>query len=298
MSVSGTSILAAQYVAVQNKAELLLGLGAGSNGYGQSLSSSDVVIGNTITKAQWDQLRFDITNIRLHQDGVVPNIVEVAVGDVIQGSGATPVLNYDTVVDSAIVNKFVIAGNQSVVSAKASQTYSTAWSTNLSATLTCVFASADQARHFFNSGGKIRFTTSHAGGTATPQVNAWKTVFAAASTQSFAADTLIKNYYTLTDVYQTYFITTLSSPYSANSYRLEARCNVPNNSSGLATQVEIRIVLNDGYVDQFPNAGGIDSVDGTLTISVDELKAAGNLVPSGNFIITSPSYSLSAITGS
>lgn len=303
MSVSGTSILAAQYVAVQNKAEALLGLGAGSNGYGQPLSSTDVVIGNTITKAQWDQLKFDIINIRLHQDGTVPNIVEVAVGDVIQGSGATPVLNYDALLNQAIVNKFAVVSTQSVVTAKASQVYSTAWSTNLSTTLTCVFASADQARHFFNSGGKIRFTANHTGGSATQQVNAWKTVFAAAGTQEFGANTSpVANYYTLTDVYQTYFLSVLSSPYSANNYRLEARCNVVNNSSGLATQLEIRITLVDNYIDPGDNPGDnpdtVDIVDGTLTIAVDELKAAGNLLPSGNFIIISPSYSLSAITGS
>ena len=223
-------------------------------------------------------------------------------GDVIQGSGATPVLNYDVLLNQAIVNKFAIAGNQSVVTAKASQVYSTGWNTNLSATLTCVFASANEARHFFNSGGKIRFTTSHTGGSATQQVNAWKTVFGTAGTQEFGADTSPAiNYYTLTNVYQTYFLSVLSSPYSANNYRLEARCNVANNSSGLATQLEIRITLVDNYIDPGDNPGDnpdtVDIVDGTVTISVDELKAAGNLIPSGNFTITSPSYSLSAITG-
>jgi hypothetical protein len=40
-----------------------------------------VFIGNTVTKAQWDALRYDIINIRLHQDGVVPVIATVNVGD-------------------------------------------------------------------------------------------------------------------------------------------------------------------------------------------------------------------------
>lgn len=312
MSVSGTSIFAAQYVAVQNKAESLLGIGAGSNGYGQPLSSTDVVIGNTITKTQWDQLKFDIINIRLHQDGDVPNIVEVAVGDVIQGSGATPVLNYDILLNQAILNKFALATNQSVVTAKVSQTYTTAWSNNLSAVLICVFTSANEARHFFNSGGRIRFTTSLVGGSVSQQVVAWKDIFNIAGTQSFGADVSvlppiqILGYYNLTNAYQTYFTIKPSGLYGyrqgGNSYRLEARCNVPNNNSGLATQVEFRITLDDVYVDPDPVGGSqyppSDTVNGTLTISVDELKAAGNLVPSGNFTIISPSYSLSAITGS
>lgn len=296
---SGTTILAAQYVAIQNKAELLLGVGAGSNGYGQPLSSSDVVSGNTIEKTQWDQLRFDIVNIKLHQDGTVPDIAVVAVGDVIQGSGATPVLNYNTLVDQATANKFIVATSQSAVTAKTNQTYSSAWNTNLSSTLTCVFTSANEARHFFNSGGKIRLTTSHTGGSATPQVNAWKNVFAAAGTQSFGAATDPSiNYYNLTNVFQTYFLTTLSSPYSANSYRLEASCNVSNNTTGSATQVNIRLTLADSYVDLYPSFGNNDSVDGTVTVSIDELKAAGNLLPAGNFVVTGPSYSLSVITGS
>ena len=56
----GTNVLAAQYVAIQNKAESMIGTGAGTLGYGQSVQSSDVFTGNTITKAQWDLIKFDI----------------------------------------------------------------------------------------------------------------------------------------------------------------------------------------------------------------------------------------------
>jgi hypothetical protein len=83
---------------------------------------------------------------------------------------------------------------------------------------------------------------------------------------------------------------------------LEARCNVANNSSGTATTVELRIVLTDGYVDPGNSIGDnpntIDRVTGTLTITVEELKASGSLIPTGTFTITSPSYSLSTITAS
>ena len=86
------------------------------------------------------------------------------------------------------------------------------------------------------------------------------------------------------------------------SYTLEARTDVANNSTGTATQLFLRVTLADSYVDPDVASGASfppgDTVNGTLTLAVSELKAAGSLQPSGSFVITSPSYSLSAITGS
>jgi hypothetical protein len=293
----GTNILAAQYVTIQDKAQSLIGTGSGTRGYGQTVQSSDVFTGNTITKAQWDLIKFDIINIKLHQDGVLPGIVNVNVGDPINFGASAPNTNYDTLLETAITNRFQIASSQSVVNSAASRTYTTSWSTSLTATLTCTFSTADQARYFFNSGGKVRFTSTLSGGSSTPQINAWVNLLASVGTQSFGADTGIVNYYNLTNSFQTYYQSSLSSPYSANNYRLEASTNVSNNSSGTATQLFLRVTLSDSYVDPGAPAPG-DLVNGTLTIAASELKASGLLQPSGTFAITSPSYSLSIISGS
>jgi hypothetical protein len=183
------------------------------------------------------------------------------------------------------------------VNSAASQTYTTPWSTSLTATLTCTFSTADQARYFFNSGGKVRFTTSLSGGSSTAQINAWINFLASVGTQSFGADTGSVNYYNLTNSFQIYYQSSLSSPYSANNYRLEARTNVSDNSTGTATQLFLRVTLSDSYVDPGAPAPG-DLVNGTVTIAASELKASGILQPSGTFAITSPSYSLSVISGS
>jgi hypothetical protein len=262
------------------------------------VQSADVFIGNTITKAQWDALRYDIINIRLHQDGVVPLIATVNVGDPIGYGVSSPNSNYDILMEQAIANRFNIAGNQSVIAAKGNVTYSSSWSTQAQTVVTVTFSTATEARYFFNSGGKIRAVSQITGGSATPQVNAWKNFLASAGTVSFGADTGPSvNFYTLTNSYQIFYTNSLSTPYSANSYRLEASCNVSDNSSGTATQISIRITLLDSYVDLGLPAPG-DSVDGTLTISVQELKASGQLQPSGTFTVTSPTYSLSAISAS
>jgi hypothetical protein len=295
---SGTSIFASQFVTIQDKAQSLLGTGSGTRGYGQTVLSSDVFTGNTITKAQWDALRYDIINIRLHQDGVLPNIATINVGDPISYGPGSPNTNYDILLEQAIANRFNIAGNQSIVSAKASQTYSSSWSVQAQSILTCTFANANDARYFFNSGGKLRVNASISGGSATSQVNAWKNFLGSVGTVSFGANTNPNvNFYNLTNSYQLYYQNNLSTPYSANNLRLEARCNVADNSAGTATQVFLRITLLDSYVDPHIDPPG-DAVDGTLTIAVQELKASGILEPSGTFTITSPTYSLSSITAS
>jgi hypothetical protein len=294
----GSDITAAGFVTIQNKAESLLGTGAGSRGYNQTVVSSDVFTGNQITQVQWDLLKTDIINVLYHQNGELPNIVTVNSGDVIQFGAGHPNNNYDTLLDTAAANRFQVAASQSVVTSKGVATYTSAWSSSAQFTLTVTFSTADQGRYFFNSGGKIRLNTSISGGSGTAQYNAWVNFLNSVGIRSFGADTdPLVNYYTLTDSFQTYYQSSLSTPYSANNYRLEARTNVSNNSTGTATILTLRVTLTDAYTDPGAPAPG-DSVDGILTISVEELKAAGTLFPSGSFSITSPTYSLSGITAS
>ncbi len=303
MTASGTQIFASEYVTIQNKAESLLGTGTGTRGYGQTIQSTDVFQGNTITKAQWDALRYDIVNIRLHQDGVLPAIVEVNKGDPIGYGAANPNTNYDTLLEQAIVNRFNLASNQSVATNIGAATRSSAWSASASVTLTCTFGTSNAARYFFNSGGKVRFTSTITGGSGTAQTNSWINFLTSVGTKSFGADTdPLVNYYTLTNSYQTYYQGSLSTPYSANNIKFEAKTDVADNSTGTATVLYLKVTLSDAYVDPDTIFGGSqppgDSVDGTLTISAEELKAVGPMQPSGTFTIASPTYSLSAITAS
>jgi hypothetical protein len=296
---TGSNITAAGFVTIQNKAESLLGPGAATRGYNQTLLSSDVFTGNQITRAQWDLLKTDIVNILYHQTGELPNIITVNSGDVIVYGAGNPNTNYDTLLETAAANRFQVAASQSVVSAKGAATYTSAWSSSAQFTLTVTFSTADQGRYFFNSGGKIRLNTVISGGTGNSQHNAWVNFLNSVGIRSFGADTDPSiNYYTLTNSFQTYYQNSLSTPYSSNNYRLEARTNVSNNSTGTATILTLRVTLTDAYVPQGAAPAPSDQVDGTMTISVEELKAAGALIPSGSFSITSPTYSLSVITAS
>lgn len=296
----GSEITAAGYVVIQNKAESLLGSGSASRGYNQTVLSSDVSPGNQITRAQWDLLKTDIVNILYHQTGQLPNIITVNPGDVIQFGAAHPNNNYDTLLTTATANRFVVAASQSILSAKGSVTYPGTWSSSAQFTLTVTFATADQGRYFFNSGGQIRLNTSISGGVlATAQKTAWVNFLNSVGVRAFGAgtDPLI-NYYTLTNSFQTCFQGALSGPYGANNYKLEARCNVANNILGTATVLTLKITLTDNYVDLYPSPPPGDATDGVITIAVEELKAAGTMFPSGTFSIIGPSYSLSPITAS
>ena len=296
---TGSNITAAGFVTIQNKAESLLGPGSATRGYNQTVLSSDVFTGNQITRAQWDLLKTDIINILYHQNGELPNIVTVNSGDVIIYGAGHPNTNYDTLLATAEANRFSVAASQSTVTSRGAATYTSAWSSSAQFTLTVTFGTADQGRYFFNSGGKIRLNTVISGGTGNAQHNAWVNFLNSVGIRSFGADTDPSiNYYTLTNSFQTYYQSSLSTPYSANNYRLEARTNVSNNSTGTATILTLRVTLTDAYVPTGAAPAPSDQVDGTMTISVEELKAAGTLFPSGSFSITSPTYSLSVITAS
>jgi len=302
---TGLIIEAVDYTTIRNKIIAIMGtsatLGTGQNGYGQTLLSSAVVPGNQVTKAQWDNLRYDILNARIHQDGVVPTIVTATQGQPIRYGAGHPNNQYNTQADTAVANKWNIGTGQFVIDAATSATRTTAWSTSLTATVTVTFNSADEARYFFNSGSKIRCTSSRTGGTGSPQNSSWSNILDTAGTVAFGGNTSGLNFYNLTSSYQTFYNLTTSAPYTGNQYSIEVRSNTPDNSVGGATVLEFRVTYTDTYT--YTGSGSStfpDNIDGTLTLTVDELRASGTLQGpiSSPFVITRPIYSISGISGS
>lgn len=286
---AGSQISAVDYNIIRQKIINIMGTGGGQSGYGQTISSTDVAQGNQVTKDQWDALRFDILNARIHQDGIVPNIVEAVRGRPITYGSGSPNNQYNIQADLAVANKFAVGTSQFVIDTGLTRTRTDSWSTTVSNTVTVTFATADRARWFFNSGGKIRFTSSRTGGSNTAQNSSWSSLLAAAGTVLFGANTPRANFYNLTTNDQEVYSTTSSAPYSANSYSIKARCNVSNNSGGTANEIIFTIIWQDAYVDNQPSPPP-DLVDGTLTLVIDELRAAGSLLPAGTFSIQRPSY--------
>lgn len=296
----GDLISASDYNTIRNKIINVIGTGVGNSGYGQTTFSTSVSAGNTVTKAQWDALRYDIYNSLLHQIGSPPSIVTAAAGGVISYGAGNPNTQYDTLADQAITNRFDLGAGQFVTETIGSESYSSSWYSSLSSTVTVTFNTAEEARFFFNSGGKIRFASSRSGGSGTAQNSAWSNLLSSAGTQVFGANAPGVNFFNLTSSYQTAFNLTASSPYSANIWRIEALCNVPNNSAGTANIVTFRVSWIDGYYDPGPEPSPPpgDLVDGTLTLSVDSVRASGSLLPSGAFSINNyQSATVGSISG-
>jgi len=297
----GDLISATDYNTIRSKIINVIGTGVGNSGYGQTTFSTLVSVGNTVTKAQWDALRYDIYNALLHQLGSAPAIFVPTVGGVISYGAGNPNNQYDTLADQAVSNRFDLGTGQFVTEIIGSESFTDSWYQSCSSTVTVTFNTADQARYFFNSGGQIRFSSSRTGGTGTAQNSAWSSLLAASGTRSFGGNAPGVNFYSLTNSYQTAYNLTASSPYSANIWRIEALCNVANNSSGTANVVTFRVSWIDGYFDPGPEPSPPpgDLVDGILTLSVDSVRASGSLIPGGSFSITNyQSATVGPISGS
>jgi hypothetical protein len=294
----GDLISESDYNTIRNKIINVMSTGSGNSGYGQTTFSSSVSSGNTVTKAQWDALRYDLYNAIFHQTGSVPSITTVAVGDVIRYGASNPNYQYNTLADQATSNRFDLGVGQFVTDALQTTNRSTSWYSSVSCTASVTFNTAEQARFFFNSGGKIRFSSSRTGGTSSQQNTAWSNVLSTAGTQVFGGATPAINFFNLTSSYQEFYSLSAISPYSANKWKIEALCNVANNSAGTANIITFRITWVDDYTDTGPEVAPDDYVDGTLTINMDAVRASGFLQPAGSFTIVAPASStITAITG-
>lgn len=307
----GSTIEAIDYNSIRAKVTRIWGTGSGSEGYGQPLLSSDVTSSDNpltltvdeakITEAQWDQLRYDVLNTILHQTGALPVIKDVAAGTLITFGSTDPVNQYDVLMNTAIANKFTagIGRTSAEPGIVSSRTFS--WSNSVSTSIKVQFANANQARYFFNSGGKIRFESSRTGGAGSSQQNsAWSNLLSTAAVKEFGATGTV-NFYTLTTTPQQFYTTSSTTPYSQNNYSLSAYCDVSNNVNGGATYIVFVATWHDGYTDPpaYLNPPPDDVVDGTLSLTVTQLRASGDIYPVGTLNIVGPSYSIqSSISGS
>lgn len=315
MAGVGTIISSADYNTIRSKVLSVMGTGAGSYGYGQVLNSSDVNPTEQITKVQWDDLRYDLLNAIIHQQGESPNIVSVQVSDPIKYGAAHPNYQYNSYADEIRTNRFLLGSGQSTISLPnigtgtlGTQTTTSTWSNYVECTVEVRFGTADEARFFFNSGGKIRLASGRTGGSSTAQNSAWSSLLSNIGPQDFGATGTV-NFYNLTSSYQTVYDSRLysltSGAYYNNYYTISAKCNLlaGDNSDGTATIVYLKVRWQDAYTDNYPNPSipPYDLVDGTLTLVVSEILATGSLLPAGfgTFDIQGPSqYIVSSISGS
>lgn len=292
MSV-GSFIRAVDYNLIQTRIEKILGVGSGKYGYGQRVLSKPVLTGSVITAEQWENLRLDIVSARLHQDGSRTTLTEVKRGETIRYGESHPTAQYLLHSQIAEENSLLVGNGQFVIEKAVSKTYTKPWVTGVSVSVTVSFQNADFARFFFNSGGKIRISTSRTGGASTHQNTVWTNLLNSLGVISFGATTPASvNFYSLTASDQVLIDTARkedymysSVVYSTNTFKLKVRSNVSNNIQGGATSIIFTAEWDDAY-----NAWPSDQVDGTLSLNVEELRAEGELLPSDTFKIERPEY--------
>lgn len=323
MAVNDT-IKEADYNSIRNKIANVIGTGSADSGWGQTVISSTVGVGNTVSVNEWGKLRFDIINAYKHIFGSTPTTTQPALGNTIRYSNTfvpdtttdAPVTQYDAYANTIVANRFTVHPSQSstfswpVSSETWPGTYGSVWTAKLQATVTATWPSATAARYFFNSGGEIRFASARSGGSSTQQCLAWTSLLSSVGTQAFGANkpgTGVsplngQNWYRLTSTYQQWYSLASSTPYGGNSFRISARTPaVANNSTGTAIITEFLIEWIDNYVDpgnyplDTPNT--VDAVDGTFSLSASHLYATGVLEPTGtgNFAVSQPTIEIGAI---
>ena len=300
----GDVITATDYNNFVANVNAVIGTGTGDKGYGLS-EVSTVSAGGTIQASDWNSLLSGLQTGANHQGTTLTN----ASNTVSTGGNIVPLSNLEADVTLIDTNRLTAAGaNMSTGVAGVTSTRTTQWSSSVTHTFTVTYASANAARFFFNSGGKIKMAFSRSGGTSSNQNTSWTNLFSDLGTVSMAANgTTIsgssqggngangsRGFHQLNGTPAEILNTTSSTAdYTANDLDIKA------SISGAV--ITITITLNDdhsaetgnftgGGLGNAPNEGqawtGDDYVDGTLTSTVTFDKA-----DNASFVqVASPSF--------
>lgn len=134
------------------------GVGTGDKGYGQSSTLSTVTTStDTVTATQWSTLIARLNSILTHQSGAGSGISAPTAGATV-----TYLSTLSSSISTAFSNRLNVASNATDVTGTAPA--ATVWNTSTPTTQqiirTATWANADQARYFFNAGGKLILTFS------------------------------------------------------------------------------------------------------------------------------------------
>lgn len=141
-----------------NKLNTTWATGTGSAGYGQT-AQANVSVGSTVTATDWANLVNRTASAATHQGSSITSVTAPSTGGTITYLSAIPT-NLTTIYTNRLN-----ASTQSSTTSNAVSSGST-WSSIATFTHTATFANGDAARYFFNSGGQLAITVSHANTTA------------------------------------------------------------------------------------------------------------------------------------
>lgn len=132
--------------------------GGSTAGYGQT-AVANVSVGSTVLATSWNALVSNTASAATHQGSSITAVTAPTAGAVVSFVSAIPT-NLQTIYTNRLN-----AATQGSTTANA-VSFGSTWSTALTFTHTATFANGDAARYFFNSGGQLAMTVSHANNTA------------------------------------------------------------------------------------------------------------------------------------
>jgi len=152
---------------VSGQLNTILGLGYGNAGYGQVAVGNVTAVANLITATQWTTLVNGVNKVRKHQDAGFTNIGTYSVGTLVNANN-----NISGNLTTAYTSRLNYQAQDPTVTGSTVSPNFTAPNDTNSATFqfsrVATFASADQARYFFNAGGQLNFviiSVTNGGGT-------------------------------------------------------------------------------------------------------------------------------------
>ncbi len=219
--VAGETILDDEYIAFVNSSSSpfginhIMGTGSGNQGLGQS-TIGVVNAGDTITAAQWNALFTAMDNVANHTNTSLTSTAARAAGD--------PVAIVSSLVSDLASLSTAVAGGSTSASGgltaggeDSSRVASAVYDQSHVVIETFTFDGGDEARFFFNAGGKIRVSVTNNAAGSTGRDTAMNAVISAlgnfdigatTSTRSGSGELIVTNglakgYFDLTTSYQT-----------------------------------------------------------------------------------------------
>lgn len=283
----GDLITAARYNNAQGRVASVLGNGSGDQGYGQTVTSSQVNSNLKVTATDVNNLYTDLKAIRVHQTGGIPNsIAQVSVGDTVgdaasDGNALKGFADYEafiTLVESD-AERFKLASTQlsDDIDAKVAQRRNQ-WTAPIKCEFQVTWNDADHRRHFFNSGGSITLISAISNpptsGNSVAKTQDWQNILNNAGTVSFNYNETtttgtgvvqsIGNF-DLTSSYQEIFRKSATGIYGNNNYYLRAKAV---SAKSIKFEVE--------FYDHNPGGYKIDEpVQGLLESKIGYVRASG-----------------------
>lgn len=228
---SGDSILDNHYNDFATSVNAVWGTGSGDRGYGQTNTVSSVSTSDTVQASHWTTLLARITSSASHQGSTITSVTNPSAGDTI--SAFTALSGNITTIDT---NRLNVSSRASVVESNCSTT-TTLGTSSITQTGNWTWGSAEQARFFFNTGGRCNVRWDLSSFTADSKANQWNTLasncgnyYINAQTSgksggggSAATNETNKGFHDLTTSFQTVFKQNVASSYTANFIDLQLK---------------------------------------------------------------------------